>query len=440
MANGKTNRQALDESTAVAQRAAEMIGGTFEEGVGFTPGTDLPTTTQDKTPQDTAPGTATPASSEAIISTLTQRLLGDSGAVSSQDSAIEQQINRAIGATQRGQEASRQRIESQFAREREFRTGESVAELEGTLEGRTGMATAQAAYNRLVKVTDKEIKDLEQRKQELILQGEASAAQRISELQVEKLRFQEKAKQRAFDNLLGVGNLAIRGEAEDRRQREFQATQERLSRQQLFEEEKAIRDIQLEFPEAEIPEGATLQEAVEIARPFAQADKEREQELERIESTAKQKVKEVEEDEYRVYSSLYGDTYADLRSQGLSPREAFEEVQILASEFGNNIPIEAFSSFQTLESQISAALPEEEVDAGEEEEQGVTGAGLGLTGVKQGPSLLERVTSGRNTGDTGLEGLDFSTTNINEIRKQNKQKRMIGSFSTFTPFMSGLFR
>lgn len=192
-----------------------------------------------------------------FLETLQQRLLSQSGSVSSSDSAIEKSIKDSISGIEKSQEASAARIESQFGREIDFKRGQQEAQISTQLEGRRGFATNMTALRQLVETTDKQVNDLEQRKQELILQGESAAASRISELQIKQLEFKTEAQQRTFNNLLQMANFGLGLKQEDR-----------LERQQEFTEQQAVGNIALEFGIKPEP-GDNLQSMLIKAQPFA---------------------------------------------------------------------------------------------------------------------------------------------------------------------------
>jgi len=143
-----------------------------------------------------------------IMAEIQKQLLKTSGLVSSGASGIQQQIADAISSREKGLGASTKRIESQFNREIGFQSEQFAQKKTSIRESQRGFATNVAALQQLDQRTEKSLRDLEQRKQELILAGESAAAGQISNLQVQSLQFQQKAQQQAFSNLLGIGQFA----------------------------------------------------------------------------------------------------------------------------------------------------------------------------------------------------------------------------------------
>jgi len=149
---------------------------------------------------------ATPASAfESVSKALLDKVMGETGVVTSEDTGFE----KAIAETQRAGEASRARIESQAGREIAFAEEQFGVQKTGLLEGGRGFARNNAAIAQLDARTEKSLKDMEQRKQELLLAGEESTARQVSQLMVQEMQFNQQATQQQFANLLGLGNFAI---------------------------------------------------------------------------------------------------------------------------------------------------------------------------------------------------------------------------------------
>jgi len=195
--------------------------------------------------------------SDDFLKTLQDKLLSQSEIISSEDTNIEKKITEAIGAVSKSNEASKGVIESQFGREMgEVRT---AGERERTtfVESSRGFATNTAALEKIETDTEKSLRDLDQRKKELILAGDAAAAGKIADLQFKALEFRQEARQRMFSNLLSAGNFGI------------QAKQEaRLSRAQSIAEKNAITELALTYG-VPVKEGDTVETIAARAMPFA---------------------------------------------------------------------------------------------------------------------------------------------------------------------------
>lgn len=205
---------------------------------------------------------------EALFSEIQNQLVNQAGAVSSANTGLEQSIKNAMGFVQEGTQAESQRIESAFGREIEFAQGQAQQNIQGHLEGRSGFATQMVAFRNLVETTDKNLNDLEQRKNELILQNNATGAAKLAELEIQALEYRQQAGQQMFNNILGLGNFALG--VEDTRSR-LAMDEKRLAlseRSQQFSERQAAANVALEFG-LSLEDGEDIEGIVTRAAPLA---------------------------------------------------------------------------------------------------------------------------------------------------------------------------
>lgn len=171
-----------------------------------------------------------------LFARVQEQLLGESGILSSEPSNIEAAITEAIGGVETARAKTEQRIQSEADRTRGYIVeGADTTATASRASGSGGIMNA-AALRQLQTDTAKEIKDLEARKQEALLANDAQAANQMSGLILQKLQFQENAKQQAFSNLLGMENLKT-----------SRMTEERLGRAQSFTERSTMASIGLEY-------------------------------------------------------------------------------------------------------------------------------------------------------------------------------------------------
>jgi len=163
-------------------------------------------------------------SSDPFMSTLQDKLMGQADMISSSSTGVEKGIRDAIAGVNTAKDASAQRIESQYGREFDYGVANAAFKREGVMDSRTGFATNNAFLRNLDLNTEKSLKDLDQRKQELLLAGEAAAAEKISELQLKEIEFSQQAKQQAFANSLAMGNFQLGVQAEKRSADQFKQT------------------------------------------------------------------------------------------------------------------------------------------------------------------------------------------------------------------------
>jgi hypothetical protein len=213
--------------------------------------------------EDTKPKTNTQEiiDADAFITTMQEKLLGQSGAVSSASSEIEKVIKGAVKGVKESTELTNRATESSFNRQiQDVRQAGNYA-FTGGMEEQRGFATNVGLLKKINEDTNKNVNDLEQRKQELILQGNAAAASKIAELQLNALQFKQQAEQQAFQNLLSMSNFGLSVRQEKRQQRA-----------QDFAERSAISQIALEFG-LPISENDTIDSVVAKAAPLATEDR-----------------------------------------------------------------------------------------------------------------------------------------------------------------------
>jgi hypothetical protein len=201
---------------------------------------------------------------DPFLATLQDKLLKQSDIISSSNTGIEDAISKSIASIQKGQKASVASIESAFDREKLGVAESGEIAKTAFAESRSGFATQTAVLRQILDSTDKNLKDLEQRKQELILQGEAEAASQIAGLQLKELEFKQKSQQDVFNNLLGLSNLGISISAE----RRAQSAEQRANEQFNFQKEQAVANIALEFG-LETEPGESLSDIINRAQPLA---------------------------------------------------------------------------------------------------------------------------------------------------------------------------
>lgn len=208
-----------------------------------------------------SPTPAAPSASDSFLSALQSKLMSQSDVVSSQDSNIEAAIGSAIQGLQQSRESSGQAIESGFNRAIDYARTDQANTLTQQQEGQRGYATNVAALRQLVDSTDRQINDLESRKQEALLSNDAATAAKISELQLKSLEFKQESEQRVFSNLLSIGNFALQGAQQAEQKRQFNVTQS-------FQERAALSSIALTYG-VRLEEGDTIDTVVARAAPFA---------------------------------------------------------------------------------------------------------------------------------------------------------------------------
>lgn len=189
-----------------------------------------------------APQSASTYNPDEFMSTLQEKLLANTS-ISSQDTSIETAINSSMAKISEGNAAAKGAIDSALERQKGYVQEGQERTRTSTLEAGRGGAVGIHALREMDVLDRREIADLESRKQELILQGDATAAKEISDLMIKKYEFRNAAQQQVFSNLLGMGNLGLgMGNLDTQRKQE-----ERMARTQSFAEKSAINSIALKY-------------------------------------------------------------------------------------------------------------------------------------------------------------------------------------------------
>lgn len=202
-------------------------------------------------PKETLPpgvtgASSVPTGSDIATTALQDKLVSSAEAISSfstgAEKATEDMIANTKLATQKGSAA----IASAFEREKAFMAGKGETALTTAAESERGYGRVLGTYRELAGNTDKEIKDLEQRKQELIMQNDAAGLKEVNTLITNSLTFKQNAMQQTFSNLLGIAGFSTQ-----------QRAQQMAEKAQTFTEKSNIAGIAMKYGVAVKP-GDTL--------------------------------------------------------------------------------------------------------------------------------------------------------------------------------------
>lgn len=194
---------------------------------------------------------------DAFMTSMVNALQKSAGAISSYDSEIEKGISSAIKSTQQATEANTARVESAFEREKGYSIDTGNTQITTANEARRGFATNTGILKQIYQDTDKNLKDLEMRKQELILQGESAGASQIASLQLKALEMRQEAQQKAYTNLLSLASFGLSAKQEARQ-----------AKAQTFQEKSALAAIGLQYG-IKVEPGDTIETMATKAAPFA---------------------------------------------------------------------------------------------------------------------------------------------------------------------------
>lgn len=189
-------------------------------------------------------------------------LMNQSGILSSEDTPMDKRLNESLQSSIMGEkkasELSTKRVSSVYDREIERVNIEGKQKLESA-RGSMLMGQSLGVLRQIESDTDKSLKDLKQRKEELIMQGDENSARKIGELEFQAEQFRQTSRQQTFSNLLAMGGFQLQAKG--------QALQEK---QQNFAEKSAIASIGLQYG-IKVNEGDTMESIVSRAAPFASA-------------------------------------------------------------------------------------------------------------------------------------------------------------------------
>lgn len=198
---------------------------------------------------------------DPFLAEMQSQLTRQSGSISSASTNIEKAISESISNLQKSNASTTKATTSAFDRQIDQTRKSGSFAFTGAQEEQRGFAQNVGILRKINEDTNTNLKDLEQRKQEVILQGDAATASKIADLQLKALEFKQQSEQQVFSNLLSMSNFGLSLKQE-----------ERQSKAQDFTEKNAISQIALEFG---IPfsENDTIDSIITKAAPFASEDR-----------------------------------------------------------------------------------------------------------------------------------------------------------------------
>lgn len=236
------------------------------------------------TPTKNAPAPQSNALIEALTARLTQQGQGIS---SSSSTSLQNSINEAITNTQIAGDLGSERLMSERNREVAFARDRAGATYDTALEGRKGYATQVAALRELTETTEKSIRDLDKRYQEAILANDSATAQRVADLQIKKLEFQQEQEQQFYNNMFSLASMEQqqnqfeRGLSHDEAmlEKQFGFDLTMFEKQTMRDERNKIMDWAAEYG-VEVGPNDTMESMISKISPFV--DQKRQLELQAL--------------------------------------------------------------------------------------------------------------------------------------------------------------
>lgn len=167
---------------------------------------------------DTTKGTGAadiPTGVDAFTKNLQENLMKSSEAISSSPTGVQKTVDEAIAARKEATIQGAELITSQSDREIQLAREKAQREVVSVQESERGFGRSMATYRQMEEDSNKNIKDLDQRKKELILQNNIAGVNAVEKLQMDALKFKQDAMQQTFSNLLGMSNWNIQKRAQD---------------------------------------------------------------------------------------------------------------------------------------------------------------------------------------------------------------------------------
>lgn len=228
-----------------------------------------------------------PTTSQTILDTLTQKILSSSGAVSSADTGIDKMLKEAYSSAKGIQEAGASRIGLEAEEQAETIKETGTQTLTSAREAQRGFGTNTAALKAIQDSTTKQLNDLDKRKDQALLENNTALVDKISNLQLKAIEFQQQAEQQTFSNILAVGGFELQQQTQERLNQQFLSNLEYQKQTQSFKEKQTIAGIAAEYG-LTMDENETLESIVNKVKPMASAIKKAElQKL--LETTTKTK-------------------------------------------------------------------------------------------------------------------------------------------------------
>jgi len=199
-----------EQQKALAAVFAAFGGGTPQPSA---PSTSYPvsssTATVGSSPLPTYTPSPTVPQEDPFLTQIKQELINAQGISSSADAEYKTLMNQAIETTKSGAEAGAAAVTTQYDRLKGYQSEENARAMEAAVETQRGFATNTALLTTIKETGERSINDLEQRKQELIMSGNANAASKISDLQVKTAEAMMENRQKVFSNLISMAGVGI---------------------------------------------------------------------------------------------------------------------------------------------------------------------------------------------------------------------------------------
>ena len=201
---------------------------------------------------------------DAFTTEAFNRLSGSVGVSSSSDSDFIQNLRNAKQRIEEGATASEAVTRSKFGRYISDQEEQNVRDITAANESRRGFATNTAVLKQIQESGEKSLNDLRQRQEELVLQGNATAAGQLADLELKEAEFMINARQQTISNLIAAAGLGLQSQGTQLQRERFEFDASRANLQDQRETER----LALEFGVTVNP-GESYSDIVNKVQPLA---------------------------------------------------------------------------------------------------------------------------------------------------------------------------
>lgn len=172
-----------------------------------------PNPTPPATPIPTPPAGTT---NDQFTAAIQSKLLDMSGMISSNNSDLETGLKTAQDTLQASSNKTDAATNLSYDQQIADAKDKASSDITNGRAGGAGGVLNLAALRELTDLTDKNLNDLEQKRQEALLNNDAATAKQLSDLQMQALTLKQDAIQKTFGNLLQLGQFGIQAQTEQR--------------------------------------------------------------------------------------------------------------------------------------------------------------------------------------------------------------------------------
>lgn len=233
----------------------DLLGGSgVDGGTGGTGGGSDPAVAANGTANNKGTGNG---GSDDFMSQLQSALMSSSGMVSSENSDIENTLNSAVANLNKSNDASKGATTLDYKIQEDAAAQKGQNDITSVNEASRGYAVNTGLLKNMNDTMDKQINDLEERKQQALLTADATTANNIAALQFQALQMKNDNTQKIFTNLISAAGVI-----------QNQQQINNAAKKQSFDEQSTMTSLALKYGLSVNP-GDTLSTITQRAMPLA---------------------------------------------------------------------------------------------------------------------------------------------------------------------------